>query len=166
MFAIVYNWLMIKLATLCYIQKANSTLMLHRVKKENDIHEGKWNGIGGKFEAGETPEECAIREVKEETGLIVKKLELKGFLTFPKLTSDDDWYVFVFLITEFEGELIESTEGNLEWIRNKKILDLSLWEGDKYFLPYLKKEGFFSGKFIYQKDKLLDYLIEYYPLKR
>ncbi len=154
---------MLKLATLCYIQKEDFTLMLHRVKKENDIHEGKWNGIGGKFEPGESPEECAVREVKEETGLTVKKLQLKGFLTFPKLSGDDDWYVFVFLITEFEGELIESLEGNLEWIRNEKIVDLPLWEGDKYFLPFLGREGFFSGKFSYQKDTLLDYSLEYYP---
>ncbi|MDZ7764918.1 MAG: NUDIX domain-containing protein [Melioribacteraceae bacterium] len=85
-----------KLATLCYIQKENKTLMLYRNKKENDYHEGKWNGLGGKFEPGETPEDCAIREIKEEAGLTVKKLVMKGFITFPLFDGKDDWHVFLF----------------------------------------------------------------------
>jgi len=89
-----------KLATLCYIKdnSTNKTLMLYRNKKENDYHEGKWNGLGGKFELGETPEECAIRELKEESGLTVENPKLKGLLTFPNFDGVDDWYVFVFVI--------------------------------------------------------------------
>jgi 8-oxo-dGTP diphosphatase len=153
---------MLKLATLCYIQKEDETLMLHRTKKENDMHEGKWNGIGGKFESGESPEECAQREILEETGLTAHKLVLKGFLTFPQLNGEDDWYVFVFVIPEWSGELIESTEGDLAWQKTAKLTELPLWEGDKYFLPKLSEKGFFTGKFCYNKDILLSYeLMDY-----
>lgn len=154
---------MIKLSTLCYIRntKENTTLMIHRVKKVNDMHEGKWNGIGGKFENGETPEECALREVREETGLTAVNPLLKGFLTFPKFT-DDDWYVFVFLIKEFTGKIINSNEGNLEWVKTSEILNLNLWEGDKYFIPYLDKDGFFTGKFIYENNELVSHSINSY----
>ncbi len=96
-----------KLATLCYVRKDGRTLMVHRIKKANDIHQGKWNGLGGKLEPGETPEECASREILEESGLRVKNLKLKGFLTFPLFARDEDWYAFVFVVDEFEGELIE-----------------------------------------------------------
>ncbi len=102
--------------------------MLHRVKKKNDMHEGKWNGLGGKFEDGETPEECAIREVKEESGLTIKNPKMKGIMTFPSFNGRETWYVFLFLMEEFEGELIESNEGNLERIDNDKILELNLRE--------------------------------------
>ena len=87
-----------QLATLCYVRHQGKTLMLHPIKKENDMHAGKWNGLGGKMEAGETPEECAIREVREESGLIAEHLQLKGFLTFPMFDGKKDWYVFVFVI--------------------------------------------------------------------
>ncbi|MDP3830910.1 MAG: 8-oxo-dGTP diphosphatase, partial [Ignavibacteriaceae bacterium] len=101
-----------KLATLCYVKDANNgaTLMLHRIKKENDMHEGKWNGLGGKFEMGESPEECVIREIKEESGLDIKNPKLNGFITFPAFDGFEDWYVFIFSVTEFSGELIDSAE--------------------------------------------------------
>jgi 8-oxo-dGTP diphosphatase len=143
-----------KLATLCYVKQGSQTLMIHRVKKENDMHAGKWNGLGGKFEAGETPEECAIREIQEESGLSAKNLNLKGFLTFPAFANEEDWYAFVFVVDQFEGELIDSPEGQLEWIDTDKLLELTLWEGDRIFLPWLEKPGFFSGKFIYEDGKL------------
>lgn len=143
-----------KLATLCYVKQGTQTLMIHRVKKENDMHAGKWNGLGGKFEAGETPEECAIREILEESGLSAKNLNLKGFLTFPAFANEEDWYAFVFVVDQFEGELIDSPEGQLEWIDTDKLLELNLWEGDRIFLPWLEKPGFFSGKFIYEDGKL------------
>ncbi len=117
-----------KLATLCYLRQNGKTLMVHRIKKPNDIHEGKWNGLGGKFEPGETPEECARREIFEESGLRVKKLVLKGLLTFPLFARDEDWYAFVFVATDFEGSLIESPEGTLQWIDDAKLLDLNLWD--------------------------------------
>ena len=87
-----------KLATLCYLRKDGTTLMVHRIKKANDIHQGKWNGLGGKLEPGETPEECAMREIFEESGLRAKNLKLKGFLTFPLFARDEDWYAFVFVV--------------------------------------------------------------------
>lgn len=151
-----------KLATICYIRKNNQTLMIHRVKKKNDVHEGKWNGLGGKFEAGETPEECAMREVYEESGLRVKKLLLKGFLSFPLFANNEDWYAFVFVVNEFEGELIDSPEGNLRWIDNQALLDLNLWEGDRIFLPWLDQPGIFSGKFTYQDGQLVDHSMMVY----
>ena len=151
-----------KLATLCYIIKDNKTLMIYRNKKENDYHEGKWNGLGGKFEQGESPEECAIRELKEETGLDVKNPVMKGFITFPKFDGVDDWYVFVFVIKEFKGELIDSPEGHLEWIENDKLTELNLWEGDAIFLPWLFQEKFFSAKFNYDNGKFVDYEVIFY----
>src|SRR6476469_9924460 len=92
-------------ATLCYVQKGGKTLMLHRVKKKNDIHEGKWNGLGGKMEQGETPEECVIREVREESGLRIDQPELRAILTFPEFDGHDDWLVFLFVANRFSGEL-------------------------------------------------------------
>ena len=151
-----------QLATLCYVIDEDKTLMLHRIKKKNDVHEGKWNGLGGKFEQGETPEECAIREVKEECGLLMKNPKLHGFITFPLFDGKKDWYVFVFSAREFEGELIDSQEGKLEWIPNNKLLDLNLWEGDKIFIPWLKKDKFFSAKFVYENGKFIEHNVEFY----
>lgn len=151
-----------KLATLCYVIKDNKTLMIYRNKKENDYHEGKWNGLGGKFETGESPEDCAIREMKEETGLDVKNPIMKGFITFPNFDGVDDWYVFVFVFKEFEGELIDSPEGHLEWIDNDKLTELNLWDGDKIFLPWLFQEKFFSAKFNYENGKFVDYSVIFY----
>ncbi|MDD2908019.1 MAG: 8-oxo-dGTP diphosphatase [Candidatus Gracilibacteria bacterium] len=151
-----------KLATLCYLKKDSKTLMLHRVKKENDTHEGKWNGVGGKFELGETPEECAIREIKEETGLIAKNPILKGILTFPNFAAGEDWYVFVYEFYEFSGEIIESNEGNLEWVNDENILSLNLWEGDKHFLKWIQEGRFFSGKFIYENKKLVSHEVTFH----
>ncbi|MDD3723764.1 MAG: 8-oxo-dGTP diphosphatase [Lutibacter sp.] len=149
-----------KLATLCYIRKNGKTLMLHRVKKENDMHEGKWNGLGGKIEEGETPEECIIREVKEECGLNAKNPLMKGVLSFPQFSKGEAWYVFLFVISEFDGELIESNEGNLEWIDDDKLFDLNLWEADKIFMKWLDKEAFFSGKFIYKEGVFIEHKFE------
>ncbi|MCD6461471.1 MAG: 8-oxo-dGTP diphosphatase [Thermoplasmata archaeon] len=146
-----------KLATLCYVRKGGRTLMIHRVKKENDIHEGKWNGLGGKLEPGEMPEECAVREVKEESGLDVKDPVLKGILTFPEFANGEDWYVFVYVFNGCRGEIRESSEGVLEWIENDRLLDLNLWEGDRIFLPLLDEPGVFSGKFHYVDGRLMDY---------
>ncbi len=153
-----------KLATLCYVtdKKTDSTLMIHRVKKENDYHEGKWNGLGGKFEQGESPEECAIREIEEECGLKVKSIKMKGFITFPMFDGKDDWYVFLFTADEFTGELIDSNEGNLAWIKNNALIDLNLWDGDKIFIPWLFKDKFFSAKFNYADGKYLNHEVSFY----
>lgn len=151
-----------KLATLCYVQKENKTLMLYRNKKESDYHEGKWNGLGGKFELGESPEDCAIREIKEEAGLTVKNLIMKGFITFPLFDGIDDWHVFLFVIDKFEGELIDSPEGKLEWIENDKLSEINLWEGDNIFIPWLFENKFFSAKFNYENGKFVDYEVSFY----
>lgn len=153
---------MTQLATLCYVMNENKTLMLHRVKKENDYHKGKWNGLGGKFEAGESPEECAKREILEESGLVVENPLLKGIITFPMFDNIKDWYVFVFTSDKFTGELIHSNEGNLEWIDNDKLTDLNLWDGDKIFIPWLFQDRFFSAKFNYEKGLFKDYSVNFY----
>ncbi|MCY6356431.1 NUDIX hydrolase [Clostridium sp. ZS2-4] len=152
-----------KLGTLCYIEKDNKILLLHRVKKKNDIHEGKWIGVGGKVEQGETPEECVIREVKEETGLTIEKPALRGVMTFPKFKDDEDWYVFLFAAYEAEGELIECSEGNLKWIEKSKVLDMPTWEGDKIFVKWiLENRNFFSAKFIYENSELINHDVVFY----
>ena len=150
------------LATLCYVMSEGRTLMLYRNKKENDFHEGKWNGLGGKFETGETPEECAIREIKEESGLTVKDPIMKGFITFPLFDGKNDWYVFVFKFNGFEGKLIDSPEGTLEWIPNEKLTELNLWEGDSIFISWLFEERFFSAKFNYKDKEFIDYEVVFH----
>jgi 8-oxo-dGTP diphosphatase len=147
---------MMILATLCYIKRDGCTLMVYRDKKVNDIHEGKWNGLGGKFETGETPEECVVREVLEESGLSIQHPKLCGLLMFPKFKGND-WYVFVFTVNEFSGELIDSPEGRLEWIPDEKILDLNLWESDHIFMTWIKEGKFFSAKFEYEGDQMRRY---------
>tara|TARA_Y100000748_G_scaffold190216_1_gene159253 strand:- start:1228 stop:1686 length:459 start_codon:yes stop_codon:yes gene_type:complete len=151
-----------KISTLCYIQQNNQTLMLHRIKKKNDIHKNKWNGLGGKLIQGESPEECVKREVLEESGLSIESAKLHGIITFPKFDGIDDWLVFVYTTKFFKGSLIDCDEGRLEWIENNKLLNLNLWEGDKIFIPWLSQEKFFSAKFIYEKKKLADYNVIFY----
>jgi 8-oxo-dGTP diphosphatase len=150
------------LATLCYLKQDGCTLMLHRIKKPNDIHEGKWNGLGGKFEAGETPEECVRREVQEESGLVIQNPHLHGLLMFPKFKGQD-WYVFVFTATEFSGELIDSPEGNLEWIPDEQIPDLHLWDSDHIFMPWIRAGKFFSAKFEYVEEEMRGYDVVFHP---
>ncbi len=153
-----------KLATLCYVRdnQTNSTLMLHRVKKENDYHRGKWNGQGGKFESGESPEECAAREIKEESGLNAKPIKMKGFITFPVFDGIEDWHVFLFVIDDYDGKLIDSNEGNLERIPNEKLTKINLWEGDKYFIPWLFDDKFFSAKFVYEDGRYIRHSVHFY----
>ena len=126
------------LATLCYIKQDSHTLMVYRNKKPNDMHAGKWNGLGGKFEPGESPEECILREVQEESGLQICNPILHGLLMFPNFKGND-WYVFVFTAREFTGKLIDSPEGRLEWIPDEKLPSLNLWESDKSSSPGLKR---------------------------
>ncbi len=150
-----------KIGTLCYIKKDDKTLMLHRIKKQNDIHEGKWIGLGGKLEKGESPEECIIREVKEESGLNIYNPVLKGILTFPNFKGED-WYVFLYTTSNFSGEVKECSEGKLEWIENNKIKEINISKGDRLFLEWMEKKKMFSAKFIYKEDKLEDYsMVEY-----
>lgn len=152
-----------KLGTLCYIEKDNKILLLHRIKKEHDVHEGKWIGVGGKIEQGESPEECIIREVKEETGLIIKAPFLRGVMTFPKFKDNEDWYVFLYTADNFTGDLIDCTEGILKWVDKEKVLEMPTWEGDLIFLKWiLEKRNFFSAKFVYENGKLVDHIENFY----
>lgn len=149
------------LATLCYIKHDGKTLMVYRNKKPNDIHEGRWNGLGGKIEAEETPEMCIKREVREEAGLIIQNPYLHGLLVFTNFKGND-WYVFVFTATEFTGELIDSPEGQLEWIDDDKLTGLNLWESDPIFLPWIEKGGFFSARFDYANGAMGEYEVNFY----
>lgn len=151
------------LATLCYVKRNGRTLMLHRIKKANDVHEGKWNGLGGKFHPGETPEDCAAREVFEESGLRVGKPDLRGVITFPLFSHDADWYVFVFVIRDFDGELADSPEGELAWIPDEQLLELNLWEGDRIFLPWLDGPDFFSARFVYEAGRFVSHSVSFHP---
>lgn len=138
--------------------------MLHRVKKENDCNKDKWIGVGGKFEEGESPEECLVREVKEETGLTLTNYRFRGIVTF----VSDEWegeYMHLFTATEYEGELPENAmedcdEGELVWVPKNEIERLNLWEGDKIFLRLLQeRETFFSLKLRYEGEKLVESMI-------
>jgi 8-oxo-dGTP diphosphatase len=148
----------------CFIQQNNKTLMLYRNKKENDINQGKWIGLGGKFEPGESPEECLVREVKEEAGVTVTDYKLRGILTFQIMENlSEPLYIFIYTVSAYEGEIGVCDEGTLEWIDNDKILDLELWEGDRLFWGWLLEDkGFFSANFKYHDDKLIDYKVEFY----
>lgn len=144
-----------QLTTLCYIEKDFSYLMLHRIKKENDINHNKWIGVGGHFEHQESPEDCLLREIYEETGLTLLNWNFRGLVTF---INDDDpaEYMHLYTSKEFQGNLKTCDEGVLEWIPFDKINSLELWEGDKIFLNLLTQNiSFFSLKLIYKSGKLL-----------
>ena len=149
-------------SSLCYIEKDEKYLMLHRTKKNNDINENKWIGIGGKFEVGESPEECIIREVKEETGLTLNSYKFRGIITYISKTWETE-YVCLFTSDNFSGKLIECNEGDLKWINKKEVLNLKTWEGDKIFINKIQKDDkFFTIKFEYDGDTLLKYDLKEY----
>ncbi len=146
-----------KLTTLCYIENDRGEyLMLHRTKKKNDLNAGKWIGVGGKFEADETPEECLLREVYEETGLTLTGYRFRGIVTF----LSDQWegeYMHLFTADKYEGTLRDCNEGELAWVPKNDILKLNLWEGDHIFLrELLENDRFFSLKLSYTGDTLTD----------
>jgi len=155
-----------KVATLCYVRNgigtSGRTLMLHRIKKANDMHAGKWNGLGGKVEGGESPEECAIREVLEESGLRMIDPVLRGLITFPHFSGGEDWYTYIFVAYHYSGELIDSTEGVLAWVDNDKLFALNLWPGDRIFMRWLDDQRFFSAKFVYDAGELTKYEVLFY----
>lgn len=145
--------------SLCYIEKDGKYLMLHRVKKENDLNRDKWVGIGGKFEAGESPEECNSREALEETGLTLHSQRYCGIVTF----VSDKWgteYMHLFHSTDFSGEIKDCDEGNLEWVKISDIYSLPLWQGDKIFLHLIERKApFFSLKLVYESENLTDAIL-------
>lgn len=145
-----------KQTTLCYIEQGSKYLMLHRVKKENDASHDKWIGVGGKCEGDESPDECMIREVKEETGFDVTQWRYRGIVTF----ISDVWpceYMHLFTCSEWKGTQIVCDEGELEWIEKSSLFDLTLWPGDRIFLRLLQDESlpFFSLKLVYKGDDLV-----------
>ena len=146
-----------KLSTLCYIEKDENYLMLHRISKSNDVNKDKWIGVGGRFEDGETPEECLLREVKEETGLTLHSFRLRGILTFIAEGWDNE-YIFLYTSDDFSGELIDCDEGVLEWVAKKELASLNLWEGDLIFHKLIEdNEPLFSLKLEYQGNKLVNH---------
>ena len=150
-----------KNTTLCYIEQNGAYLMMHRVKKQNDINKEKWVGIGGKFESGETPYECAVREIKEETGVTPKNLKYRGLVTFVSDLYGTE-YMHLFTANGYEGVLnTDCNEGELVWVKKSEIEKLNVWEGDKIFFSLLEKEqNFFSFKLVYKGDKLIEHEIE------
>ena len=150
-----------KQTTLCYIEKDGAYLMLHRVKKKNDINHDKWIGIGGKLEEGESPHDCVIREALEETGLKLISPKYRGLVTFISDVSDTE-YMHLFTADMFEGEMLaDCPEGKLEWVEKSKVCDLTIWEGDKIFLKLLETEHrFFSLKLVYIGDRLIEHVLE------
>ena len=152
---------MVQLSTLCYIEKDDKYLMLHRVKKVNDINKDKWIGIGGHFEADESPEDCLLREVREETGYTLTSYKYRGLVTFISGKGETE-YMSLFTADGFEGEPIVCNEGNLEWIEKKKVYNLNIWEGDKIFFRLLEENRpFFSLKLVYDgTDKLVNAVLD------
>lgn len=144
------------LSTLCYIERDGKYLMLHRTVKEKDVNKDKWIGVGGHFEADESPEECLLREVKEETGYILTSYRYRGIVTFVSGNGVTE-YMSLFTADGFAGEQTECDEGELEWVDINKIESLNIWEGDKIFLHLLQeRETFFSLKLVYDgHDKLI-----------
>ncbi|MBQ2404819.1 MAG: NUDIX domain-containing protein [Lachnospiraceae bacterium] len=147
----------VRLSTLCYIEKDNQYLMLHRVVKKNDVNKDKWIGVGGHFEEGESPEECVLREVKEETGYTLTSYRYRGLVTFVFADIEME-YMSLFTADGFEGEPIPCNEGVLEWVDIEKVWKLNLWEGDKIFFRLLDENvPFFSLKLVYSKEGKLEY---------
>ena len=151
-----------KNTTLCYIEKDGKYLMIHRVKKINDLNKDKWIGVGGKFEERETPFDCVRREIKEETGLTAGKLNYRGLVTFISNEFGTE-YMHLFHTDDFSGNLVsECNEGNLEWVDKNIIHTLPLWEGDKIFLDLLEKDvPFFSLKLVYEGSTLVSHILEF-----
>lgn len=141
-------------SSLCYIERDGAYLMLHRTKKKNDENSGKWIGVGGRFEEGESPDECAAREIFEETGLTVRSLRLCGVVTF----VSDEWgteHMHLFTSDDFDGDVSECDEGDLAWIDKDEVMNLNLWEGDRIFLELLMRgDPFFLLKLEYSGDRL------------
>ena len=149
-----------KNTTLCYIERDGAYLMLHRVKKEHDENRDKWIGVGGKFEDKESPEDCLLREVREETGLALTRYAYRGIVTF----VSDLWpteYMHLFTADGFTGDLRPCDEGDLEWVPKERIADLPIWAGDKIFLRLLTEDvPFFSLKLCYEGERLVQAVLD------
>ena len=148
-----------KMTTLCYPERDGKYLMLHRTKKQNDENHDKWIGVGGKFENGESPEDCMRREMLEETGLTVTAFRYRGIVTFVSDIYPCE-YMHLFTCSDWTGEIKECDEGDLAWIDKTELRRLTLWEGDRIFLDLLEQnEPFFSLKLTYKGDKLISAIL-------
>ena len=148
--------------TLCYIEnEKNEYLMLHRIKKKNDINHDKWIGVGGKFEDRESPEDCLLREVYEETGLTLTEYRFRAVVTFI-CSGHETEYMHLYTATGYTGNLIECSEGNLEWIPKSEVQKLPIWEGDKLFFRLIESPDtpFFSLKMVYEGDTLVQAVLD------
>jgi len=147
--------------TLCYVLRGNEVLMLHRIKKKKDMYQAKWIGIGGKFEADETPDECLLREALEETGLTLTAWQCRGVVTFLTNGPWDGEYMYLFTADGFEGELKECDEGDLRWVSREFLDQLPKWEGDQVFLDLLWQGApFFLLKLRYEGDRLVEAVLD------
>ena len=143
--------------SLCYIRRGDDYLMLHRIKKKNDMNQDKWIGIGGKFEGEESPDECLLREAKEETGLTLTSWKCRGVITFLTEGKWEGEHMYLFTADGFEGELIDCDEGELRWVSREFLNDLPKWEGDQIFLDLLWQDApFFLLKLRYDGEKLVE----------
>lgn len=153
------------LTTLCYIEKDDCYLMLHRIKKQNDINKDKWIGVGGHFEFGESPDECLLREVKEETGLTLNSFRFCGIVTFVSYEDNKEpvcEYMFLYTSNDYCGQIIDCDEGKLEWVKKSDFKNLNLWEGDYVFLDLMeKKEPFFTLKLVYKNGSLIETKLDF-----
>lgn len=152
----------IQLATLCYIFNEQRVLLLYRNKKPQDHHEGKYNGLGGKVEPGESFENCLLREVKEESGLVLQNYRWHGSIMFPLFTKDTDWLVYLYSSTAYNGQIEESPEGELEWVELDRLFDLPLWPGDKVFLPWVLDNKMFSADFYYRNGEFTGHQVSHW----
>lgn len=150
------------LTTLGYLRDGKRTLMLKRPSKDGYEKGGSYNGLGGKFMPGESPEECLKREIFEEAGVIVEEYELKGHVTFPGFFDGKDCYMFVYVVTKWSGEPRSSSEGTLEWHDTDKLTELPLYEGDRVFLPWLDQPRFFSAVLRYDNYEFRSYEVDFY----
>ena len=149
-----------KQTTLCYLERGDEYLMLHRTKKKNDENHDKWIGVGGKFEANESPEDCMRREILEETGLTVTDYRYRGIVTFVSDLYETE-YMHLFTVSGWTGEARECDEGELAWIKKQKLFDLTLWQGDRIFLKLLQEDvPFFSLKLTYRGDELIEAVLD------
>ena len=152
-----------RLTTLCYIEREGEWLMLHRVSKKHDVNKDKWIGIGGHFEENESPEECLLREAKEEAGLTLTSWRFRGFVTFRTSGGpvEDMEYMCLYTADGFKGEVTDCNEGRLEWVKKEDVLNLNLWEGDKIFFRLLNEDApFFSLKLTYNGDQLTEAVLD------
>ena len=152
-------------STLCYLERGDEYLMLHRVKKKHDVNHDKWIGVGGKFQEGESPEDCILRECREETGLTLTDYRYRCLVTFVSDQAPTE-YMHLFTAAGWTGDPIECDEGELAWIRKAELLSLPMWEGDKIFLRLLEEDApFFSLKLRYEGDRLTEAALNGKPLK-